>query len=172
MKTPIRFVLLLAASLLFSGISAMAQNIEAMHQSLATRSMSGDHVLVIEDSSVTSAVQSIESNQRATTINGFRVLIFSDNGQYASDNANEVLTGFQRRFPHINAYLVYESPYFKVSVGDCTTMEEAQMLMAELLQYYPRAFPRRESINLSDLQNTRAHEVEEADSVRHKHSQN
>jgi hypothetical protein len=169
MRTSIKIALLLTTAILSFSISGKAQNIEAMRQSLATRTMSGDHVSVTEDSSVTSAVQSVERNNRTTTINGFRVLIFSDNGQYASDNANDVLTGFQRRFPHINAYLVYESPYFKVSVGDCTTMEEAQMLMAELLQYYPRAFPRRESINLSDLQNTRAREVDEADSVRHKH---
>lgn len=169
MKRLSLLMLLALAAVVITASTAEAQNIASMRNSLANRSMSGDHVQITEDSYTTAAISEIEGSARVNSINGYRVLIFSDNGQYAGDNANSVLDGFRRRFPHINAYLVYESPYFKVSVGDCTTMEEAQMLMAELIEFYPRAFPRRESISLTNLSNVRADERVQRDSLEHKH---
>ena len=61
--------------------------------------------------------------------------------------------------------MVYESPYFKVSVGDCLTLEEASHLMAQLDDEYPELFPKREVIKYEDLANTRAEAMEEADSL-------
>ena len=88
-------------------------------------------------------------------VSGFRIVIFSDNGQYAGDNAQAELESFRSKFPHLNAYLVYESPYFKVSVGDCLSMEEAQILMAQLTPHYPKAFPKRENIRFEELYDAR-----------------
>jgi hypothetical protein len=51
--------------------------------------------------------------------------------------------------------MVYESPYFKVSVGDCLTLEEASHLMSKLEGEYPELFPKREVIKFSDLSNVR-----------------
>ena len=62
---------------------------------------------------------------------------------------------FREKFPHINAYLVYESPYFKVSVGDCLSMEEALILMAQLTPHYPKAFPKRENIRFEEFYDAR-----------------
>lgn len=158
--------LTLIATLL--GIEASAQSIAKMRSNLATRTMEGTYVSVEEDASARAAISTVEAKAKAKSVNGYRVVIFSDNGQYAGDNAKRVHTTFQKTFPHINAYLVYESPYFKVSVGDCLTMEEAQILMAKLSSYYPKAFPKREEINLSDLQRAIAEEQVPRDSITHK----
>ncbi|MBO7283363.1 MAG: SPOR domain-containing protein, partial [Alistipes sp.] len=98
-------------------------------------------------------------------VSGFRIVIYSDNGQYAGDNAETVLKEFKTLYPRINAYLVYESPYFKVSVGDCLSMEEAQILMAKIVANYPKAFPRRESIALDALTAPLTAVVEPVDSL-------
>jgi hypothetical protein len=76
-----------------------------------------------------------------------------------------VLQEFKSLYPRINAYMVYESPYFKVSVGDCLSMEEAQILMAKILGNYPKAFPRRESIQLEALTAPLTPIVEPVDSL-------
>lgn len=161
-----KIVLVITALCVANDLSA--QNIEHMRNNLATRTMDGTYVRVEEDAAAKEAISTVEAKSKPKQVNGFRVVIFSDNGQYAGDNAERVHTTFQKTFPHINVYLVYESPYFKVSVGDCLTMEEAQILMAELSSYYPKAFPKREVIKLTDLQRAEAEAVITADSITHK----
>lgn len=133
------------------GFTASAQSVDQMRRGLLTSSKQEGSVVVIEGDGVRDAVKAVESQRRSKEVSGFRIVIFSDNSQYAGDNADAVLQEFKTMYPHINAYLVYESPYFKVSVGDCLSMEEAQILMAKILGNYPKAFPRRESIALEAL---------------------
>lgn len=148
-----RLILLFVAVIVSA--TAMAQSVDAMVESLSRRTISGSHVRVVEDSDTRDAVSVVESKQRTKVVSGFRIVIFSDNGQYAGDNAQAELEGFRSKFPHLNAYLVYESPYFKVSVGDCLSMEEAQILMAQLTPHYPKAFPKRENIRFEELYDAR-----------------
>jgi hypothetical protein len=122
-------------------------------------------VRVRESVSANDAVTEIESKSRRKEVEGYRVVIFSDNSQYAGDNAKSVLETFKSNHPHINAYMVYESPYFKVSVGDCLTLEEASHLMLQLDDEYPELFPKREVIKFVDLGNVRAASREVPDSL-------
>lgn len=147
------------------GLSASAQSVEQVKRELIRSSEQQGSVLVIEGEGVHEAVKAVESQRRSREVSGFRIVIFSDNGQYAGDNADAVLKEFRSLYPRINAYLVYESPYFKVSVGDCLSMEEAQILMAKILGNYPKAFPRRESIALEALTTPLTSEVEPVDSL-------
>ena len=146
-------------------LSASAQSVEQVKRELIRSSEEGGSVGVIEGDGVREAVKAVASQRRNREVSGFRIVIFSDNSQYAGDNADAVLKEFKSLYPHINAYLVYESPYFKVSVGDCLSMEEAQILMAKILGNYPKAFPRRESIALEALTTPLIQPVEPVDSL-------
>lgn len=146
-------------------LSASAQSVEQVKRELVRSSKEGGSVVVIEGEGVHDAVKVVESQRRSREVSGFRIVIFSDNSQYAGDNATTLLQEFKSLYPHINAYLVYESPYFKVSVGDCLSMEEAQILMAKILGNYPKAFPRRENIALEALTTPLTVEVEPVDSL-------
>lgn len=132
-----------------------AQNINRKRSELAARTVNGAMVSIRESSSVGNAIATVEAKSRRKEVEGYRVVIFSDNGQYAGDNARNVLETFKKNYPHINAYMVYESPYFKVSVGDCLTLEEASHLMSQLEGEYRELFPKREVIKFSDLGNVR-----------------
>ena len=83
------------------------------------------------------------------------MVLFYDNAQFAQDRANQTLERFKKEYPEINAYLVYEKPYFKVSVGDCLTAEEALILRNKIIKSYPGAFTRRDNISYADLGNVR-----------------
>lgn len=139
---------------------ASAQSVEHMRQRLSERNEADAFVLVEEDDATASAVRAVENASRATKVSGYRVVIFFNNGQYAGDNANKAMEEFRAKYPNINAYLVYESPYFKVSVGDCLTMEEATILMNSFISDYPKAFPKREDIRLDELYNAPEPEAE------------
>ena len=150
---------------LFVGLSASAQNVERVRHNLLNGSESGGRVVVLEGDGVNDAVTAVESHRHSRTIEGYRVVIYSDNGQYANDHARSAYGGFKSHFPGISAYLVYESPYFKVSVGDCISMEEAQMLISKIQGYYPTAFPRREKISLDALKRAAKYDAEPIDSL-------
>ncbi len=150
---------------IFGVNDAQAQRIENKRSTLSTRTADGAMVRVRESASVNSAVSDIEAKSRRKEVEGYRVVIFSDNSQYAGDNAKSVLNTFRKNHPHINAYMVYESPYFKVSVGDCLTLEEASHLMLQLDDEYPELFPKRETIKFADLGNVRSVNCEIPDSL-------
>ena len=98
-------IVMLMTSALYVGVEA--QSIDEVIDGLAQRSIDGVHVRVLEDASAREAVEAVEAQRRITQVSGFRVVIFSDNGQYAGDNAQMVLKEIEEAFPHINAYLVY-----------------------------------------------------------------
>ena len=82
----IKSVMLVVIALLLSS-AAMAQSVDRVVVGLSERSMSGSHVRVTEDGDTREAVRVVEAQRRQTETSGFRIVIFSDNGQYAGDNA-------------------------------------------------------------------------------------
>lgn len=95
----------------------------------------------------------IERNLKAEpqTISGYRVVIFMKNAQSARREAVVIQDSLAQRFPQEQSYLTYENPYFKLSVGNCTTPEEAMTLLGRLRATFPKAFVVRENINVEEF---------------------
>lgn len=71
----------------------------------------------------------------ARTARGFRVLVVNTNKR---DEAIAAKTKVYTNFPELKAYLVYQSPYFRLKVGNFKTREEAQQYQKSLGYYFPR----------------------------------
>jgi hypothetical protein len=98
------------------------------------------------------AVRELSNRNSANArVRGYRVCIFFDNGQDARAGAMAAKELFQQNFPDIKLYMVYENPYFRVTVGNCLTIEEAVILKGKLASLFPKAFPKSEELALSDL---------------------
>ncbi|MEL7585452.1 MAG: SPOR domain-containing protein [Prolixibacteraceae bacterium] len=96
---------------------------------------------VRQDSRVDSLLLNhIRQNQRKAGTEGFRVEIFFSSGSKARENAMRKKTEFLRSFPDQTAYMSFQSPNFKVRVGDCRTKSEALKLKEEIRSHYPNAF--------------------------------
>lgn len=65
---------------------------------------------------------------------GFRVLVINSNDR---NKAMAVKTKLMQEFPDQKTYLVYQSPYFKVQIGNCKTKNEANALMSRVQKLYP-----------------------------------
>ena len=87
----------------------------------------------------------VEQHLNTTTngVNGYRIVIFMSNSQTARRDAVTAQENF--------AYLTYENPYFKVAVGNCTTQEEAMILLGRLRSTFPKAFIMRENIDIGEF---------------------
>jgi SPOR domain len=65
---------------------------------------------------------------------GFRIQVISTNNR---NKAMEAKTKIYQRFPELKAYLMYQSPFFKLKVGNFIEREEAESYMQDILQLFP-----------------------------------
>ena len=93
--------------------------------------------------------KNLKSEDRA--VNGYRIVIFMSNTQSARRDAVATQENFATLFPAEQSYLTYENPYFKVAVGNCTSQEEAIILLGRVKRSFPKAFIMREQINASEF---------------------
>ena len=101
----------------------------------------GDALTIIE--------KNLKSEERA--VNGYRIVIFMSNNQSARRDAIATQESFASLFPKEQSYLTYENPYFKVAVGNCTSQEEAIILLGRVQRAFPKAFIMREQINAGEF---------------------
>ena len=71
----------------------------------------------------------------ARTARGFRLLVVNTNKR---DEAIAAKTKVYTNFPELKAYLTYQSPYFKLKVGNFKTREEAKEYQKHLTAFFPK----------------------------------
>ncbi|MDE6206236.1 MAG: SPOR domain-containing protein [Muribaculaceae bacterium] len=86
---------------------------------------------------------------------GYRVQVFDDNDpRTARRQAEAHQAQVAAHFPHLSTYVTFNSPYWRVKVGDFRTRAEAEATMAELRHALPAMAPYmrivREKINIKD----------------------
>lgn len=110
------------------------------------------HVRVIQDARVDTLMKKyVEYNKIDPRINGWRVEIFFEAGNYSKKQAMEARAGFVEKYPDIPSYLLFQQPYYKVRVGDFRTKIEAEKLLKEIEKDYPNAFVVTDEINFPRL---------------------
>jgi hypothetical protein len=76
-----------------------------------------------------------ESSRNAKrTAKGFRLLVINTNRR---DDALAAKTKVYTYFPELKAYLIYQSPYFKLKVGNFKDRKEAEEYQQRLKNYFP-----------------------------------
>lgn len=71
-------------------------------------------------------------------VKGFRIQIFSSNkGEVARTNAFKIEKELLKKNPQLPVYVIYESPFWKVRVGNCITHTLAQDLRLWVMEEYP-----------------------------------
>lgn len=65
---------------------------------------------------------------------GFRILVVSTNDR---KKAIDVKTKLMREFPSEKTYLIYQSPVFKIQIGNYKTRQDADALFKKIQRLYP-----------------------------------
>ena len=104
-----------------------------------------------EDSIHNLVLKHIAKNKQKKGIPGYRIRIYSNLGTEARRESQEVRVKFYEEFPEIPVYREYDSPYFKVYVGDFRTKIEAIKSLKKISRYFPDAFVVPDQINYPDL---------------------
>lgn len=150
---------------MFSKISAIVLFAIAFAYPAAAQSSGAFRAGLAEPDPVSGAAVAITENGRAAAIMerydtehvkgqavpGYRVRVFFANNQNARNDAIAVQEKFRTQFPDIPTYLVYETPSFLVTVGNCMTTEEALILLGRVSKRYPTAFLWRGDIPITEF---------------------
>ena len=118
---------------------------------LATSSLTSGTVNIEQSSAVRAAFSRHVARNSSRKITGYRVRIFFDNSQNARQRSESVAGAFASAYPGISIYRTYVSPYFKVTVGDFRSRDEAQLFAERLKGWFPSAFLVKEHINYPSL---------------------
>ena len=73
----------------------------------------------------------LENNRTAP---GFRVMVISTNDR---SKGLEVKTRLMRDYPEHKTYLIYQSPYFKILIGNFRNKADAESLQRQISRTYP-----------------------------------
>lgn len=88
-------------------------------------------VLVKKQADINAAIKKAS----ARSARGYRLLVMNTNKR---DEAIAAKTKIYTNFPELKAYLIYQSPYFKLKAGNFKTREEAQNYQKTLSLYFPK----------------------------------
>lgn len=69
------------------------------------------------------------------TMRGYRLLVLNTNSR---DEAIAAKTKLYTYFPDLKSYIVYQTPFFKLKVGNFKTREEAQDYQNQLNNIFPK----------------------------------
>lgn len=93
----------------------------------------------------------VQVNEVHTSIEGWRIEIFFEAGNYSKKLAMEAKSKFVEQYPEVPSYLIFQQPYYKVRVGDYRTKMEAEKFLHKIEFDYPQAFVVADEINFPRL---------------------
>ncbi len=100
---------------------------EAMNQRLAAP--------VVEEEE--SGEEVLQKNQSKTRVGGYRIQVFSDNdARTAKNEAQTKARNISAKFPQYRTYVVYNSPYWRLKVGDFRSQDDADEANSQLKQAF------------------------------------
>jgi hypothetical protein len=91
------------------------------------------------------------SRDARKTMKGYRLLVINTNKR---DDAMAAKTKVYTFFPELKAYLIYQSPYFKLKVGNFKERKDAEEYQQRLKLYFPNGvFIMNDIIEVKPLKN-------------------
>jgi len=151
-----KIILYFLFTLLISGsLSAQSDSIANTSKDIfkrIERGSSGNIEFHQSDSLQNLVLKHIAKNRRQSGIPGYRIRIFSDVGKKSRLESRETRTTFYEKYPDIPVYREYDSPYFKVYVGDFRTKMEAIKCLKKIKHNFPDAFVVPDRINYPEIE--------------------
>lgn len=83
----------------------------------------------------------VRTKNREEGISGWRIQVFFGSGHGAADRARSTKKAFEEKY-NLSSYLIYQSPYFKVRVGDFRLHNKSAAIRAKhmIISDYPNCW--------------------------------
>lgn len=113
---------------------------ESIYERLSASGRGGKVTIHQSDNLFNAVSNHVELNKKLKGYPGFRIQIYFGNGNKAKEDAMRTRNKFNEKFPELESYILYQSPYFKVRVGDFTNRYEAYVVFQKISIEFPSAF--------------------------------
>lgn len=119
---------------------------------LESKSAIGGTVRIIQSDNIKTLLYlHLQTQKRIVKNNGWRICVFADSGQEANRKAESVRSVFISRFNEVRPYKIFNSPFYRVYVGDFRTKSEAMKFLKVLEKEFPNAYIVPDVISQSGL---------------------
>ena len=127
-----QLVLLFATTFLTAGLTqTRAQGTSTPAPSVVVHKDPRVDILESKQSSINTATKKAASR----TARGYRLLVINTNKR---DEAIAAKTKVYQYYPELNAYLSYQTPYFKLKAGNFQTRSEAETYRKRMAPLFPK----------------------------------
>ena len=110
-----------------------------------------DHLTIISDSRINKLIEiQKEESSRKGTIDGYRVQIYQGTKK---DYAYQLKSSFLAKYPDYKVYVLFQTPDFRVRIGDFRNRSEAIKLKYLIEKDFPNPFIVEDNINFPELIN-------------------
>lgn len=110
-------------------------------------SVMGTGVTVNQSRTMRTAFDQYVLANASKKMTGYRIRVYFENGQNARGRSESIARSISGAYPGLGVYRTFESPNFKVTVGDFRTRDEALKVYHSLKGQYPTALILKETIN-------------------------
>lgn len=110
-------------------------------------SVMGPGARVNQSAPVKQALQNYVNANAEKSITGYRIRVFYNNEPSARTRSESIEATLKEQYPGIGVYRTFESPNYKVTVGDFRSKDEALGIYNALKGTYPTAYIIKETIN-------------------------
>jgi len=127
-----------------------------IHQATVNRAATMEQFLgnlpVRQDPRITDLlIKHTQANQKRKGMEGYRLEVYFGSDNRAREKATRIKNEFNLTYPNIAAYVIFQTPNFKVRVGDFRNKSEALKAKAAIEYKYPNAFIVKDNIRFPAL---------------------
>lgn len=140
-----RFALILLA-LLLPALTLGAQAVDSTLVGHSILSDLGSGVRVNQSQRMRNALDRYVQDGPSKKIPGYRIRVFFGSDRNARARSEGIVAGLQGAYPDHEVYRSFESPNFKVTIGDFRSRDEALQLFNQLKGQFPTALIIKENI--------------------------
>lgn len=110
-------------------------------------SVIGPGAEINQTTQVRQALYNYVSSNAVKAVQGYRIRVFYDNSPQARVRSESIAAYLRAQYPETGVYRSFESPNYKVTIGDFRTKDEALRIYNALKGTYPTAYIIKENIN-------------------------
>lgn len=132
-------VLLLSVTVLSGSLAAQERTQEQDIFTQITTQSSGGNVTITQPNWLRNLVgKTIFHTARASVRTGYRIQVYTSNMRGAKQEAYRLASRVRGAAPELSAYVTYSAPFWRLSVGDYGSRQEAQQQLNALRASHPR----------------------------------
>jgi hypothetical protein len=145
-----RLLPFIIVSLLAGNLCAQISGIKFM-QDVQSPTDGGKLTIIQNDDIARLVDRQISEESKKKGIVGYRIRVFSNSGSTARKEGEGIMSEFIQKYEDIKTYFNFDSPFYRLYVGDFRTRSEAMKYLKKIEQNFPDAFIVRSKINYPSL---------------------